>query len=63
MSFKKIPTAHKGRRCKYPDCKRVLSIYNHDVNCHVHLNRLSEKARWEDGEGASEGALKKMAHP
>ena len=43
----KILTSHKGRKCKYPGCRRILSIYNHEVNCHVHLNRLSEKARWD----------------
>ena len=45
----KILTSHKGRKCKYPGCHRVLSIYNHEVNCHVHLNRLLERARWEGG--------------
>ena len=40
MSAKKITTSHKGRKCKHPNCSRVLSIYNHNVLCHAHLNKL-----------------------
>lgn len=58
MSSKKILTAHKGRKCKHPDCKRLLSIYNHSVNCHVHLNQMSDKTRWEE----CEGIVKKISH-
>ena len=50
MSSKKILTSHKGRKCKHPDCKRLLSIYNHSVTCHVHLNQVSDKMRWEEPE-------------
>jgi hypothetical protein len=45
MSTKKILTSHKGRRCRYPKCKRALSIYNHDILCHVHLNKQALEAR------------------
>ena len=57
MSTKKITTAHKGRRCKFPGCKRILSIYNHDVNCHIHLNRLSERSRQDDFENVMHKAV------
>ena len=50
MSAKKISTSHKGRRCKYPNCKRVLSIYNHDSHCHIHLSKLTEEERWKASE-------------
>lgn len=56
MCAQKILVSHKGRKCKTPGCKRALSIYNHDVNCHVHLNRLSQKAQWEE----SDSAVKKI---
>lgn len=36
--MKKIRTSHKGRICKFPHCKRILSIYNHEVYCHIHLS-------------------------
>lgn len=40
MANKQISKSHKGRKCKYPDCGRVLSIYNHDTHCHVHQDRM-----------------------
>jgi hypothetical protein len=36
--MKKVRTSHKGRKCKFPRCKQVLSIYNHEEYCHIHLN-------------------------
>ncbi|MBF0494660.1 MAG: hypothetical protein HQL28_05975 [Candidatus Omnitrophica bacterium] len=33
-----IKTSPMHRQCKYPECKHILSIYNHDNYCHVHLN-------------------------
>ena len=44
MATKKILASHKGRRCRYPKCKRLLSIYNHDNHCHVHLVKLAKEA-------------------
>ncbi|MEW6009018.1 MAG: hypothetical protein AB1629_05230 [Candidatus Omnitrophota bacterium] len=41
--MKKISTSHKGRICKFPHCKHILSIYNHEAYCHIHLN-LVDKA-------------------
>jgi len=35
--MKKIKTSSKGRKCKFPHCKHILSIYNHESYCHVHL--------------------------
>ncbi len=45
---KKILTSHKGRKCKSHGCKRILSIYNHDTHCHIHLNKLSGKTQWQN---------------
>ncbi|MDD2688950.1 MAG: hypothetical protein PHT41_02200 [Candidatus Omnitrophica bacterium] len=36
--MKKVRTSCKGRRCKFPRCKHILSIYNHEAYCHVHLS-------------------------
>ena len=49
MATKKILTQHKGRKCKYPGCKRVLSIYNQNTYCHADLNRLSKRPQFESG--------------
>lgn len=32
-----IKTSPRHRKCKYPLCKNILSIYNHETYCHVHL--------------------------
>ncbi len=38
--MKKTRTSHKGRVCKFPRCKNLLSIYNHEIYCHIHLRRI-----------------------
>lgn len=48
MQTKKIVKSPKGRRCRYPECKRELSIYNHAPHCHIHQNRISATA-WGKG--------------
>jgi len=32
-----IRTSPRHRKCKYPLCKQILSIYNHESYCNVHL--------------------------
>jgi len=32
-----IKTSPYHRKCKYPLCKNILSIYNHEAFCHIHL--------------------------
>lgn len=34
--MKKVKTSAKGRVCRYRKCKNILSIYNHELYCHVH---------------------------
>jgi len=43
--IKKLKTSEEGRRCEYPGCSRLLSIYNHQSYCRVHQEkvRASEK--------------------
>ena len=38
--MKKVKTSLKGRKCRLLHCKQILSIYNHDEYCHVHLSQL-----------------------
>ena len=53
MSVKKILTAHKGRKCKYPGCGRLLSIYNLEAHCNVHLKQaIQRETGWDAGENA-----------
>jgi len=44
-AIKKVKTSYKGRKCKYPHCKHILSIYNHEEYCHVHLGQLPHEHR------------------
>jgi len=43
--MKKIRTSGKGRQCKYPHCKQILNIYNHEIYCHVHLGKVDLKEK------------------
>ena len=40
---KVLKTSPEGRRCKFPNCDRVLSIYNHQPYCRVHCEIVSPK--------------------
>lgn len=42
---KKLKTSAEGRRCEYPDCDRLLSIYNHEAFCRVHLVLVQAKQK------------------
>ncbi|MFH1664575.1 MAG: hypothetical protein ABIA77_00290, partial [Candidatus Omnitrophota bacterium] len=39
-----IKTSPHHRQCKYPLCTQILSVYNHEAYCHVHLG----SAFWKD---------------
>lgn len=41
--MKKVKTSLKGRKCKFPHCKQLLSIYNHEECCHVHLDQTIQE--------------------
>jgi len=43
--MKKIKTSGRGRKCRYPRCEHILSIYNHDEYCHIHLGCQFENRR------------------
>lgn len=42
--MKKIKVSHKGRVCRFPRCRIVLSIYNHECYCYLHQNKIDAQA-------------------
>jgi len=38
---KTLKTSADGRKCMFPKCKRLLSIYNHETYCHIHRDQVS----------------------
>ncbi|MHC4425691.1 MAG: hypothetical protein ACYSYV_06295 [Planctomycetota bacterium] len=40
---KKLKTSPDGRKCAFPRCKHLLSIYNHDAYCHIHRDQASQE--------------------
>ncbi|MBI5144781.1 MAG: hypothetical protein HZA27_01185 [Candidatus Omnitrophica bacterium] len=43
--MQKVKTSHKGRQCKFPHCKHILSIYNHEAYCHIHLGAVDKRQK------------------
>ena len=39
---KKLKTSANGRKCTFPHCKHLLSIYNHEAYCHVHREQVAQ---------------------
>jgi hypothetical protein len=44
---KLLKTSAEGRICKYPNCRQVLSIYNHQVHCRIHQEKMRVEAKIE----------------
>jgi len=42
---KKLKTSANGRKCKFPHCEHLLSIYNHEAYCHIHRKLAQEQMR------------------
>ncbi|MDD5020422.1 MAG: hypothetical protein PHH75_07265 [Candidatus Omnitrophica bacterium] len=42
--MKKIKVSHRGRKCKFPSCRIVLSIYNHGCYCYLHQEKAGVQA-------------------
>jgi len=40
---KTLKTSPEGRKCKFLDCKRPLSVYNHAAYCRIHRDQMSQK--------------------
>ena len=39
---KVLKTSAEGRKCTFPNCNRLLSIYNHEPFCHVHRDKKNQ---------------------
>jgi len=37
-----LKTSPNDRKCTFPHCKRLLSIYNHEAYCHVHRDLVAQ---------------------
>jgi hypothetical protein len=40
---KKLKTSADDRKCAFPCCNQILSIYNHEPYCHIHRERMAQK--------------------
>ena len=45
---KTLKTSAEGRKCMFPQCKSILSIYNHEDYCHVHRDQMSHEQKLKD---------------
>jgi len=36
---KMLKTSADGRKCAFPNCTRILSIYNNEAYCHMHRDK------------------------
>ena len=42
---KKLKTSANDRKCKFRSCTHILSIYNHEIYCHVHREQIAENQK------------------
>jgi hypothetical protein len=42
---KKLKTSADNRKCAFPGCEHILSIYNHEKYCHVHRDLMADKQK------------------
>jgi hypothetical protein len=40
-----LKTSAEGRKCTFPSCTHILSVYNHDTYCHLHLDQMLHKQK------------------
>ena len=40
---KTLKTSANGRKCAFGQCKRLLSIYNHDAYCRIHQDQVAQE--------------------
>ncbi|MGB2862235.1 MAG: hypothetical protein WBC05_02825 [Sedimentisphaerales bacterium] len=40
---KTLKTSANDRKCAFPHCKRLLSIYNHEAYCRVHRDQVAQE--------------------
>jgi len=39
---KMLKTSAEGRKCIFPNCTRILSIYNHKDYCNIHWDKIPQ---------------------
>jgi len=39
---KMLKTSADDRKCTFPHCTHILSIYNHEAYCHIHLDQMPQ---------------------
>jgi len=42
MGKKMLKTSAEGRKCMFPHCTNILSIYNHEAYCHIHRDKMPQ---------------------
>jgi hypothetical protein len=42
---KMLKTSAEGRKCTFPRCTHILSIYNHEAYCHIHLDQVPQEQK------------------
>jgi len=42
MGKKMLKTSANGRKCTFPLCTHILSIYNHEAYCHIHRDKAPQ---------------------
>jgi hypothetical protein len=40
---KKLKISANDRKCAFLGCKQILSIYNHEIYCHVHRDLMAQE--------------------
>ena len=45
--LKATRVSYKGRKCKFSRCKHILSIYNHELYCHIHLVQMTADEKYK----------------
>jgi hypothetical protein len=45
---KPLQTSQEGRKCMFPDCECILSIYNSEKYCHKHLDQMTNAKKLKD---------------
>jgi len=42
---KTLKTSANDRKCMFPQCEHILSIYNHETYCHIHRDKMSQEQK------------------
>jgi hypothetical protein len=40
-----LKTSPEGRKCMFPNCTNILSIYNHEAYCHIHRDQIAKEKK------------------